>query len=93
MRLLPVGAVGPPTQEGIHVGHLPFGIEVEHRVENRVVVRQIDDLPIREHAPHPALETSPLARSEEAVTHQKAAAKEIVTQLCDLIVRELPHPG
>src|SRR5690606_19667055 len=48
---------------------------------------------IREHTPHPLDESLPLLRTEEAVAEQEAAALQIIAQLHDHFVIEVPGSG
>jgi hypothetical protein len=50
--------------------------QVEHRVEDRMIVLEIDDGPVWKDSPQACLEAIPVPRSEEAVAEEETAAQQ-----------------
>ena len=67
--------------------------QIENRVEDRVLVSEIDDWPIREYAIHALGERLVVAFAEQAVAEEKAAAQQVLAELRRLLVGELHGTG
>src|SRR3569833_299882 len=75
-----------------HPWNLPLLLVIVERVHDRVVVRYLQDGPVREHAPHALHEAVPFFGAPEIIKEQKATTQQIIAQLGALSVGQQPVP-
>ena len=90
MRVVTVVFVFPAAEDVLIARNLLALLEIPERMEDRVVVGDVDDRPVGEHAPHAVDEDAPLDGAVKVVDHEKPAAQQVLAQLRRLRVREVP---
>jgi hypothetical protein len=85
-----VELVGPAAAHVLLAGHLVAVVQVVNRVEDRVLVLELHNRPVRKHAPHAGLKDFPLPRAVEIVAHEKPAAVDEFAQRLGLRIGEIP---
>ena len=74
----------------LRAGHLVAVVQIVDGVEDRVVVGNVDDLPVREDLLHGLDEDIPFVGAVEVVAHEEAAAQQVLAELGDLLLGQFP---
>src|SRR6266851_871858 len=75
-------------EEGSQAGHLRIAVDLVEAAEHRMVLRDLDDLSIREQPFHLVLEHRPFRGAVEIIHHRAAAAEQELAKDRDLAVEQ-----
>src|SRR5216684_3069554 len=70
--------------------HLITIVQIENGVEDRILVVDLNDGPIRKHAAHARNEHRPLMCSVEVIAHEESAPQQKIPELGRLRVSKIP---
>ncbi len=70
--------------------HLVTIVQIENGVEDRILVVDLNNGPIRKHAAHARYEDLPLFCSVEVIAHEESAAEQKIAELRGLRVSKIP---
>src|SRR6266704_625753 len=70
--------------------HLIPLVQVENRMEDRVVVLNLHDRPVRKYTAHAGGEDLPFPGAMKSVAHEESAAEQVLAQLLRLRVGQIP---
>src|ERR1035437_4464607 len=82
--------IGSAAADVLRAGDLVAAVQVVNRVEDRVLVLEVHNLPVGEHAPHAGHEELPLPRAVEIVAHEKPVAVDEFAHRLDLRIGQSP---
>ena len=83
-------AIGEAAPEGPLAGDLITVVQIVHGVKDGIGIGDFHHRPVRKHQPHAFVESIPFFGAPEIVQHQEAAAQQIIAQLLDLAIGQLP---
>jgi hypothetical protein len=82
--------VDPVAVDVLRAGYLVPVVQIEHGMEDGVLIGDIDDGAVGEHFLHAVDEDFPLVGGVEIVAHEESAAQQEFAEFHDLLVGEFP---